>query len=178
MAMKISTTSFAHKRLLLSALAVVMLGVATVAVLEVTKVTDFIKLGPTEQPGPSAAEKAEQDRAAQQDKKDFIESPDPAALPPSTENSTTIELSAKQEPNGSVTVLTKLYSVPDGSCTLTISNGAKTHTQTADVIYQPDFSSCAGFSLARDQLGAGEWTIKLTVASDATSEKTITYRVN
>lgn len=176
--MKIGTTSFAHKKLLLSALAIVLLGVATVAALEVTKVTDFIKLGPTEQSGPSATEKAEQDRAAQQDKKDFIEGPDPVAKPTSTDSSATIELSAKQESNGSVTVLTKLYSAPDGSCTLAISNGAKTHTQTVDVIYQPDFSSCAGFSVARDQLGAGEWTIKLTVASGATSEKTITFRVN
>lgn len=175
--MKINSKSFAHKKLALSALAVVVLGVATVAALEVTKTTDFIKLDSSQPSAPTKAEKAEQLQAEQNAKKDFVESPDPASRPPSTETSPSIELSAKQESNGSVTVLTKLYSVADGMCTLTISNGIKTYTQNAEIIYQPDFSSCAGFSIPKEKLGTGEWVIKLSVNSDTTIEKTINFKV-
>lgn len=178
MVMKIGTTSFAHKKLFLSALAFTLLGMATVATLEITKVTDFIKQNPSEQSGPSATEKAEQDRAVQQDKKDFIESPDPIAQTSTADNNTTIELSAKQESNGSVTVLTKLRNISEGTCTLTVSNKSMTDVQTARIIYQPDFSSCAGFSVRKDKIGAGEWVIKLAVASDTTIEKTMSLKVN
>jgi hypothetical protein len=74
-------------------------------------------------------------------------------------------LSAKQESDGSVTIIAKIQNVGSGTCALTITNGAKTYSDSADVIYQPDYSSCAGFTIAKEKLGAGTWTINLTVTA-------------
>jgi hypothetical protein len=63
----------------------------------------------------------------------------------------------------SVTVLTKIQGVSGGSCTLFITNGNKTNEQTAQVIYQPEFSSCAGFTVPVSSLGAGMWNITVKV---------------
>lgn len=62
-----------------------------------------------------------------------------------------------------VVVSTKLGTVPDGTCTLTVTNGEKQNTQTADVIYQPTYSMCAGFSVPISKLGSGTWNMALKV---------------
>lgn len=64
-----------------------------------------------------------------------------------------------------VVVSTKLGATPDGTCTLTITNGQKKDVQTADIIYQPMDSSCAGFSIPVSRLGKGAWNILLVVLS-------------
>lgn len=176
--MKISTTTFAHKKLILTALAVVLIGVTTVTALEITGVTGFFKQDSSGYTGQTQTESEKQAEIEQNDKRDFIEESDPSIQPATAETSPSIDLSAKQESDNSVTVLTKLSAVPDGTCTLKISNGSKTYTQTAEVIYQPNFSSCAGFSVNREKLGTGEWIIKVAVTSDVTIEKTINFKVN
>ena len=88
-----------------------------------------------------------------------------------------ITLSA-QTGKDAVTVITKLSSVSSGTCTLTVTNGDKTDSQTASVIYQPEYSSCAGFEIQRSKLGSGTWTIRLSVqTADGTLEKSINYKV-
>lgn len=160
------------------AVAMVLLGVATLVALEKMHVTDFIKT-PTGSSVPTAAEKKEQNRTEQEDKKDFIETPDSVAqTPEEAAQSAGIDLAARKESNNTVTILTKLYKVSDGTCTLTLTNGSKTYSESAKVIYQPDFSTCAGFNVPKDKLGSGEWTIELSVVGNVSVTKTITFEVN
>lgn len=77
-----------------------------------------------------------------------------------------------------VVVSTQLAGYSDGTCKLTATNGAKTNSQTADVIYAPSFSTCAGFVVPIDDLGHGTWNLTLDVTSGGiTSTKTTTYEV-
>ena len=87
----------------------------------------------------------------------------------STNTSNITSLTARQETNGTVTVFTKLNPSITGSCSLTTTNGSKSNAQKADVIYQSEFSSCAGFSVPISGLGAGTWNIQLTVGSSVKS---------
>lgn len=108
------------------------------------------------------------------DKKEFVENSNPAPAinndqGTSSSPSAIIDLSARQETNDTVTVFTKLNSNTQGSCALTITNGSKTSTHTVNIIYQPEFSTCAGFSVPISELGAGIWNINLAVNSSAKS---------
>lgn len=53
----------------------------------------------------------------------------------------------------------------NGICTLTVSSGSQQITKTAEVFANPSSSSCQGFSLQKNELPIGNWTIKLTVSS-------------
>ena len=80
--------------------------------------------------------------------------------------------------NGAVTIKTKLVGYSDGTCTLTITNGEKSTIQTATVIFAPNFSTCAGFTVPISTIGSGIWNIHLSVASGGTTtSKTTTYEV-
>ena len=106
-------------------------------------------------------------------------SSNPAALNAATQNPDNVTVSATQTDSSTVTVQTKLVGYSDGSCTLTATNGSNIFTQTAQVIYAPDFSSCAGFSVPVSQLGTGTWSIKLDVTSRGnTQSKTTSVEVS
>ena len=100
---------------------------------------------------------------------------------PTTSNNASqlIDVTAKQELNGSVTIFTMLYGYSGGSCSLTVTNGSSSSNQTAKIIYAPNYSSCAGFSVpSTSGLGAGEWIISLKVDSNGTSStKTFSFQV-
>ncbi len=132
-----------------------------------------------------AAKQAQQEAMVNSDaKKEFVEqetsppnqSDNPKAQPapaPSAPASKNIELTARQEANSTVTVFTKLLNYSEGSCQLQVVNGTKTATQNAAIVYQREFSSCAGFSVPIDPLGKGTWTIRLTTNSAGTSDTKI-----
>lgn len=148
-------------------------------ILEKAGVTNLIN---TSAPaGPTPAQLKEETEAAAEKKKDLIKEdtkadPYNAADPNDAERS--ISISAKQEGNGTVTVFTKLYGYSGGSCKVEISNGTKTTSQTAEAMYQPEYASCAGFSVPIEPLGSGSWTIKLSVTSGgSTKDKTIVFEV-
>lgn len=86
---------------------------------------------------------------------------EPADIPSTSD---TISLSSTQN-NGSVVTIIKLngqgYST--GVCELTTTANGKTDYQTAEIVYQPEYSSCAGFATPIETLGKGVWQIKLTV---------------
>lgn len=84
----------------------------------------------------------------------------------STDRSITLSPS-QSSPGGDVVVLTKLYGYGDGTCTLTSTNSGSSDTQTAEVIYQDNFSSCAGFTVSYAALGKGTWSISLNVKSSS-----------
>jgi hypothetical protein len=83
----------------------------------------------------------------------------------SSQQPQTISVTAKRESKDSVTVISKLYNVSDGKCTLTINNGPNTYTDTADIIYQPEYSTCAGFSIPISKLGIGLWSVNVSYMS-------------
>lgn len=74
-----------------------------------------------------------------------------------------------QSSDDSVTIVAKLYGASDGICYLKITAGNQSVTKEAEVIYQPDYSTCAGFTIPTDQLGVGTWKITLTVESGKNS---------
>jgi len=153
-------------------------------VLEKTGATNFVGPDDTSSTvsGTTPEEKEEVDVSYAEVKKQVSDNDkgtiDSSATPSTASTSKTIGLSAKQETNNTVTVFTSLKGYSDGSCVLTITNAGKTVSQSADVIYQAEESICAGFSVPIDQLGAGTWTLKLSVTSNGTTEnKTIEYKV-
>lgn len=124
-----------------------------------------------------------QQAADTQDKEDFINdpeagTPDPdSALSNGNTDESKVIISAINE-GDSVTVSTKLYGYSDGSCLVEITNGTRQHSETAPIIFQPEYSTCAGFSIESSKLGAGTWSIKLTAISKGRSVvKTITLVV-
>jgi len=155
-----------------------------VALLELTHVINIYHKRPQSSvptQGPTAEQKQAEAKFNADSKKELITQPtkgdDPNSLP-SVPPTTSIELTAQQEPNNSVTVFTKLSGYSDGSCELTSSNGSKTNNQSAKVIYQAEFSSCAGFSVPIDTIGKGIWSLKLAVTTNGTTAtKTISYEV-
>lgn len=80
--------------------------------------------------------------------------------------------------NDSLTVLTKLVGVSTGSCTLTSTNSGQSKVQNTQIIYQTEFSTCAGFSIPVADLGTGIWQLSLAVTSGgATTTKTASAEV-
>lgn len=79
-----------------------------------------------------------------------------------------IQIDAKQE-DSSVTISTRLTGYSDGTCSLLITNGSRTSTKTAQVVYASQFSTCAGYSVPVSEFGAGMWSLKLTVTSGGTT---------
>lgn len=130
--------------------------------------------------GPTAEQKLQDSKINADAKQQLIEEkvPDNNSIPTNDVAGKTIELSAKQETNNTVTVFTKLHGYSDGSCQLTVTNGPQANSQTAPIMYQPEFSSCAGFSVPIDSVGKGSWSIKLTATSKGTTDtKTISFEV-
>lgn len=90
-----------------------------------------------------------------------------------------IDISASQEDDGSVIVSTKLYNISSGTCSLVVSNGTKSWSKIVSVIYQPEFSTCAGFIVPTSSgLGPGSWSIVLDVVeNNIKSSKTTAIEV-
>lgn len=62
-----------------------------------------------------------------------------------------------------VVVVTKITGISSGTCSLTASNGSETFTSKVDVIYQPSYSTCSGFSIPKNSLGPGTWHVVVSV---------------
>lgn len=121
--------------------------------------------------GPTPAQKQQEADSNALQKKQVIEKGSTDPQPPTNQPVTSsISLSAQQESNSTVTVFTKLTNISSGSCELTVTNGSAKTSQTANVIYQPEFSTCAGFSVPITSVGKGTWLLNLTITSDGTSQ--------
>ncbi len=156
-----------------------IIGLAVLAlILEKTHVINlYHKNMPVASQGPTAEQKQQESQVNSDTKKQFIDaqSDDTNSTPAPNKS---IELTAQQETNNTVTVFTKLPGYSSGTCALTVANGTKTTTQSANVVFQPEYSSCAGFSVPIDSVGKGVWTIKLAVTSNGAIEsKAISYEV-
>ena len=102
-------------------------------------------------------------RAKEQHVKDY-QNPEGVTAPSASGKEAKVEFMPSQE-GGNVILRTYLASISDGTCTLTITNGERKHTEKAGVLYQPSQSSCQGFSVPRSKLGTGTWKISLKATS-------------
>jgi cytoskeletal protein RodZ len=86
-------------------------------------------------------------------------------------NTTNTTLTATQD-GASIIITTNLNNLGSGTCALIITNetSGSSKNYSADVIYQPEFSTCAGFSIPRDDLGVGNWQISLSVSGGNSQE--------
>jgi hypothetical protein len=109
----------------------------------------------------------EQQTTYNQNKQALIESETPTDA---TDSQKKIIMASKQEDNGTLTIFTKLYGYSDGVCTLKVSNGSHTSSQTASIIFQSEYSTCAGFSVPIAENGTGTWTIDLIASSNGQSD--------
>jgi len=100
------------------------------------------------------------------------------AVVPIPSSDDTIEISAKKK-ESVVLITTSLKGYEAGTCKLHVTNGTHTYDNAADIIYQPEFSTCAGFSVPLSNLGMGSWKIDLvaTPYNGSSVTKTLIYEV-
>lgn len=174
-----NTKRFTKKNVAITLLALVLLTGTSLFALENMGITNFISSA-ADTTGPTPEQAKEQEKADADAKKSFIEQETPTSTRPvAPTSSDDIVINAKQEADGNVTVLTQLTGFPDGDCSLVIQNGTKSTTKTAQIIYQPEFSTCAGFTVAKSELGTGAWTLTLTAQTSSSDplSKTQTLEV-
>jgi hypothetical protein len=174
-----STKQKSRKKNLLIALGVLLSVAVTLFILEITDTTHFFHT--------SQQEKDKQQAALidAKKKKTFTqttsssgkgESSNTTYTPPN--NPDNIIIDAKQESANQAVITTKLYGYSDGTCSLNIQNDGHTYTANAQVIYQAEYSSCAGFSVPTNTLYTGTWNISLSVTSGGiTQTKATTLEV-
>ena len=113
-------------------------------------------------------------------KKSYVEDKSNATTTNTAQGQTTddISISTRQEADGTIIITTKLLNYSDGTCNLTMKNGSSAYVKDVDIIYQPDFSTCAGFSIPKNELSSGTWQISLAVTSKGqVNTKTTTVEV-
>lgn len=76
-----------------------------------------------------------------------------------------LQATVEQQGN-SVIVKTSLTNIPSGNCKLVIKSGSETVTKEAEIMYSPDYSTCAGFSVSTTELPKGQWSLYLSVKND------------
>jgi len=90
----------------------------------------------------------------------------PSAESSNSTSTATLRVEVSQQ-GQTVVVLTKIQGVTSGSCNLVAKNNGTTISRDATIIYQPEFSSCAGFSLPVTALGQGNWEITINASTNA-----------
>lgn len=174
--MKISRKSL----FITSAVSLLVIG-ATLTYLEVVGITNFIGT-PTEtaQEAKESLDKkgdlATGNESGSDSGKPDTNTDTETYTPPTTSNGITID--ASQPSAQEVVVVTKLEGYSDGNCKLTATNGAKNTSQTAPVMFQREYSTCAGFTVPVSSLGNGSWNLLLEVTSgDITTSKSASLEV-
>lgn len=77
-----------------------------------------------------------------------------------------------------VIVQTKLIGVDRGTCTLTVTSSSQKIKKEASIIYNPSYSTCAGFTIQKSELPAGTWTLTVDIdAPTSTVTKSLTLEV-
>lgn len=141
--------------------------VVLLVILELSGITNFIKKDvgqnpqqPTETINYTPTSEQEQAQI-DADKTDPAKIPDKNTNPSPTTSSLASIISAKQEAN-EVVVKTELEGSGWQSCKLTLTRNSDTVNKTAEVIYQEQFSTCAGFSTPTSEFAqSGTWSAKL-----------------
>lgn len=164
----------------------VVLG-ALVFILEKMNIVNLVGDKNTPTQGPTKDEAEQAAKTAATDKQTYLDQtskdgtattqPTSSTPTPETPSNTPVSMTLNAKIDGkSVTVTTQIQNISSGTCKLTASNGTTTTSQTAQVIYQPEFSSCAGFSVPKSSLGSGLWSIAVTATpsvGEATTQTTV-----
>lgn len=182
---KIKANKFEQHKVLLAiiimALVVAVVGSAVWWTTQSNSETSLIDNGIEVTPAPESL--SEEDAA---NKKAFIESQEKGADSNTTkegsasdQESSDVNIEARQS-GDSVVITTQLQKIGDGTCSLEVSSGGRSHNETVDVIYQPSYSSCAGFSVPVNKLRNGTWqiTVSATSLSNSTATASTTLEVN
>ncbi len=112
------------------------------------------------------------------DKQDFLDNQKnpsaPTPKPDLIDDSVSFVVSSDSK---SLIIQTKLKKFSGtGSCTLNLRNDSAEVSERSTIIYQPEFSTCAGFAIDRSKLKNGKWSIDLIVESDGkTVQKSSEY---
>lgn len=115
----------------------------------------------------------EQIKAGQDTKQESVEnSATPAPSNPSTPLVVSITSANQNGATVSIRSLIDTVASQAGTCTLVITNGAKSTTKTAATQAYPSGSTCQGFDIPVSELGTGSWNLKLTVAIGAQTGST------
>lgn len=172
--MRITNKKLSKKQILVVALAVAIAICGSVFALDKIGVISIFPKDtvPNISKEPTPQEKKSDEKANQETKESFlntakdneeksVEKSKPAPVPKSNSS---IELSANRD-GDSVTIIVKLkeQGYSQGKCSLTVAANEKKVAQNADIIYQPEYSTCAGFSIPVSSAGGGQWTISLSV---------------
>lgn len=135
----------------------------------------------TQNNSPTNQEKEQQEKQDAQDKQTFLDNENkqtPSTPQESGKNESKlppISMEAKKA-NNQLVITTNLSSISSGTCTLTLTKGDQAITKVAEVIYAPEYSTCAGFSIATTELGRGTWDISLSVkTTKGTAVKAMNY---
>ena len=172
--MRITNKKLSKKQILVAALAVAIAICGSVFALDKIGIISIFPKDtvPNISKEPTPQEKKSEEKANQDTKESFlntikddkekpVEKSKPAPVPKSNSS---IELSADRD-GDSVTIIVKLkeQGYSQGKCSLTVAANGKKVAQNADIIYQPEYSTCAGFSIPVSSVGDGQWTISLSV---------------
>lgn len=162
--MKISSQKTSHKkRNILIAIAVLALigGVASYAIYT----GDQRQTDQNDTTGLSPVDRAKEADLNATKKEEFIEKEmQEKSSEPEKVTDNDIFLGVEDQGENAV-ITTNLASVTAGTCKLVIKNGSQTYSETVDIIYAPEYSICAGFTVPKSKLGSGTWNIDLEVTS-------------
>ena len=162
------------KKIIIS-LSILIILILSFAILEWTGMTNF-----TNNPKIQNPEQIQQNEDNTKLKEDLIKkqpntSDSPTVIKPTSEDITI----SSTESGDNVIISIQLKNYSDGECNLLITNGSSNYSRSVPVIYQPSFSTCAGFSVAKSELGTGTWSISLSVVSNSqTNNSSSTIEVN
>lgn len=92
--------------------------------------------------------------------------PDYEGSNPNTSASLTGAINYKSVSGGNLVIRTTINQLlTSGTCTLTLTNGSKTVTRSANIAQNPSSSTCQGFDVPTSELGSGTWSISIAIAS-------------
>ena len=171
--MKIKNKKNNKLRFILAVIIFIIISILSLLALEKFHITNFLNVSE------KSPEQIKQDKIDSQNKQDFVinknSEVNTEVIHPTSDN---IKITTNRESDGSLTILTELTNYSDGTCDLTITNNDQSYTQTVPIIYQPSFSTCAGFNITTDTLGPGTWQISIIATSKGESNtKTISVEV-
>lgn len=162
-----------YKRPLIIALLALLGLVIVLCILQLTHTTHFFESASSKQKQQETTYNSDKkqaivDSGGSPSKTDSAGNPAASSGTYTTPRSDSGAISIEPSQQGSNVVISiKLSGYSDGSCALTVTNASsgKSSTKNANVIYAPDFSTCAGFTIPTSTLGAGSWSISLDVTS-------------
>ncbi|HSW37363.1 MAG TPA: hypothetical protein VLG37_03290 [Candidatus Saccharimonadales bacterium] len=159
------------KRRLLWALAAILALAAIVAVLELTDTTHWFHKSANSSTNQGASNGVnygpptdEEKQAGNQNPAKGLDDSSPAPQPTTSNNDVVISRASQDGPGKPLVVQTKLYGSGWKSCKLTLSQGQQKIVKTVDVLYQPEFSTCLGYSIEASEFSSsGTWYLVLEV---------------